>query len=100
MTISPQAKDQAQRLGIAAIAKRAQEALEAPKKPYNPQDLSVYFGSLRLQHGPCDIRLKDNVVYLFKGEVLAHVYALPRPLINKMAKLSNMKGPLSKRARA
>lgn len=94
MKITAHAKAQAERIGLKAVAKRAKEALAEPQRLYQPQHLSIYFGSLRLQHGICDIRLKDNVVYLFKTRNLFQVYALPQPLIDKLNKLSSLKKPI------
>lgn len=93
MKITAHAKAQAERIGLKAVAKRAKEALAEPQRLYQPQHLSIYFGSLRLQHGMCDVRLKDNVVYLFKTGKLFQVYALPQPLIDKMEKLAALKRP-------
>lgn len=91
MKITPHAKQQAERIGLKAIAKRAKEALAEPQRLYQPQHLSIYFGSLRLQHGICDVRLLNNVVYLFKGGNLFQVYALPQPLVEKSAKIANLR---------
>lgn len=84
MKISPQAQKEASTIGIKNLKIRAAAAFaETKERPYTSQKLAAYLQSIRRQFTGADVKLKDNVVFIFNAGNLVYLYILPETLREK-----------------